>query len=65
MNERKQGRSQKAAAAKASLSERSARRIDKGELTPTPKPKRTHRTRKNLPGGCLGRGTGPSAGEGL
>ena len=47
MNERKQGRSQKAAAAKASLSERSARRIDKGELTPTPKPKRTHRPRKD------------------
>jgi hypothetical protein len=47
MNERKQGRSQKAAAAKASLSERSARRIDKGELIPTPIRQRTYRTRKD------------------
>lgn len=46
MDERKQGRLQKAAAAKASLSERSARRIDKGELTPAPQPKRNYRTRK-------------------
>lgn len=47
MDERKQGRLQKAAAAKASLSERSARRIDKGELTPAPQPKRNYRTRKD------------------
>lgn len=45
MDERKQGRAQVAAAAKASLSERSGRRIDKGELTPTPQPKRNYRTR--------------------
>ncbi len=45
MNERKQGRSQVSAAAKASISERSARRIDKGQLTPQPKAARHWRTR--------------------
>jgi len=47
MNERKQGRSQTTAAAKAALSERSARRIDHGELTPGPKPMRHWRTRQD------------------
>jgi len=47
MNERKQGRTQASAAAKAGLSERSARRIDKGELTTEPKPARHWRTRKD------------------
>lgn len=45
MEFRKQSQTQLAAAAKAGLSERSARRIDKGELTPSPKAKRTWRTR--------------------
>jgi hypothetical protein len=45
MDGRKQGRAQVAASAKASLSERSGRRIDRGELTPTPQPKRNYRTR--------------------
>lgn len=47
MNERKQGRTQAAAAAKAGLSERSARRIDKGELTNEAQPQRHWRTRKD------------------
>ena len=41
MEERKQGRTQVAAAAKAALSERTARRIDTGELTCSPRQKRT------------------------
>ena len=45
MDERKQGRAQIGAAAKACLSERSGRSIDKGELTPIPQPKRNYRTR--------------------
>lgn len=47
MNERKQGRTQVSAAAKTGLSERSARRIEKGELTTEPKPVRHWRTRKD------------------
>lgn len=47
MDERKQGRTQVAAAARASLSERTGRRIDAGELTSAPRPKRTWRTRKD------------------
>lgn len=47
MEERNQGRTQQAAAAKAGLSERSARRIDKGEVTIGSKPKRNWRTRKD------------------
>jgi len=47
MNERKQGRTQICSAAKAALSERSARRIDKGELTTEPKEKRHWKTRKD------------------
>ena len=42
MNERKQSRTQVAAAAKAGLSERSARRIDEGDLT--------HSRRQNIIG---------------
>jgi transposase InsO family protein len=45
MKERKQGSRQTVAAAKAGLSERSARRIDHGQLTPGPQPKRPWRTR--------------------
>jgi hypothetical protein len=47
MDERKQGRTQIAAAARASLSERTARRIDAGELTSSSRQKRTWRTREN------------------
>ena len=47
MSERKQGRAQATAAAKAGISERSARRIDSGELTTEPTPKRHWRTRKD------------------
>lgn len=47
MSERKQGRTQEAAAAKASISERSARRIDRGDLTLQATPKRHWRTRKD------------------
>ena len=47
MNERKQGRTQVSAAAKAGLSERSARRIDQGKLTTAPKSPRHWRTRKD------------------
>ena len=45
MNERRQGQNQQAAAAKAGLSERSARRIEHGELTLDPCPIRHWRTR--------------------
>lgn len=47
MNERKQGCHQATAAAKAGLSERSARRIDKGELTTSPNARRHWRTRED------------------
>ena len=47
MDERKKGRTQVAAAARASVSERTARRIDVGELTSSPRQKRTWRTRKD------------------
>ena len=47
MKQRKQGRTQVVAAAKAGLSERSARRIDHGELTPQPRLKRHWRTRED------------------
>ena len=47
MNERKQGKMQVTAAAKAGFSERSARRIDKGQLSTEPKAKRHWRTRKD------------------
>ena len=47
MNERKQGGTQVTAAAKAGLSERSARRIDKGDLTTQPSSKRHWRTRQD------------------
>ncbi len=47
MDERKHGRTQLVAGAKAALSERTARRIDKGELTSFPNPRRTWRTRKD------------------
>nr|WP_208022274.1 IS21 family transposase [Aestuariicella hydrocarbonica] len=47
MTERKQGRTQIAAAAKASISERTARRIETGQLTTEPAPKRHWRTRKD------------------
>ena len=47
MKERRQGRTQLAAAAKAAISERSARRIDNGELSVSPKPRRRWRTRKD------------------
>ncbi len=47
MSERKQGRIQASAAAKAGVSERSARRIDSGDLTTEPTPKRHWRTRKD------------------
>jgi transposase InsO family protein len=47
MSERKQGRTQEAAAAKASISERSARRIDRGDLSLQPISKRHWRTRKD------------------
>lgn len=45
MNERKQGHTQPVAAAKAGVSERSARRIDAGTLSLSPKPRRHWRTR--------------------
>lgn len=45
MNERLQGRTQHTAAAKAGISERSARRIEQGQLTPEPNPQRHWRTR--------------------
>ena len=47
MKQRKQGRTQVVAAAKAGLSECSARRIDHGELTPQPRLKRHWRTRED------------------
>ena len=47
MNKRKQGCTQKVAAAKAGLSERSARRIDKGTVTTSPNPRRHWRTRED------------------
>ena len=47
MKQRKQGQTQVVAAAKAGLSERSARRIDHGELTPQPRLKRHWRTRED------------------
>lgn len=47
MKKRKLGQSQSVSAAKAGVSERSARRIDKGELTPQPKPRRHWRTRQD------------------
>lgn len=48
MNERNdKGHTQLAAAAKAGFSERTARRIDQGELTTGPKPRRHWRTRKD------------------
>ena len=47
MNERKHGKTQTVAAAKAGISERSARRIDHEELTSGPNPKRHWRTRKD------------------
>lgn len=47
MNERKQGLSQTAAAAKAAVSERSARRIDSGKLSIESKQKKYWRTRKD------------------
>jgi hypothetical protein len=47
MKQRKQGRTQVVAAAKAGLSERSARRIDHGELNPQPRLKRHWRTRED------------------
>ncbi len=46
MDERKLGKTQVIAAAKAGLSERSARRIDHLELTTEPSPMRHWRTRK-------------------
>ena len=45
MSERKAGTSQQPSAAKAGISERSARRIDKGEHTEEPKARRHWRTR--------------------
>lgn len=45
MNERKQGRTQRAAAARAELSERTARRIEEGTLSPGNPVKRRWRTR--------------------
>lgn len=47
MTERKEGYTQCTAAAKAGISERSARRIDKGALETTPNPKRHWRTRND------------------
>ena len=47
MKERKLGSNQKVAAAKAGLSERSARRIDKGTLSTSPNPQRHWRTRQD------------------
>lgn len=47
MKERKQGCTQEVAAAKAGLSERSARRIDQGQLSVFPKPQRHWRTRED------------------
>lgn len=47
MNERKSGHTQCVAAAKAGVSERSARRIDKGEVTSSPKSRRHWRTRQD------------------
>lgn len=47
MSERKQGWTQVAAAVKSGISERSARRIDGGELTTEPTSKRQWRTRKD------------------
>lgn len=47
MNEREDGKTQKQAAAKASLSERSGRRIDKGELKGGMPRERNWRTRKD------------------
>lgn len=47
MNERKEGRSQIASAAKAAISERTARRIDTGELSTEVAPRRYWRTRKD------------------
>lgn len=47
MNERKSGKTQSQAAAKANMSERSGRRIDKGELSVSRKKERDWRTRKD------------------
>lgn len=47
MSLRTQGKEQATAAAKADISERSGRRIEKGEIVPGPKPKRHWRTRKD------------------
>lgn len=47
MNERKSGKTQVQAAAKANLSERSGRRIDKGAITASPKNSRHWRTRED------------------
>ena len=47
MNERKQGHTQIAAAAKAAIAERTARRIDTGQLTTEVTEKRHWRTRKD------------------
>ncbi len=47
MKERKQGLRQTTAAAKAGISERSARRIDRGQLTPGPNTDRYWRTRSD------------------
>jgi transcriptional regulator with XRE-family HTH domain len=46
MNERKQGFTQEIAAAKAGLSERSARRIEQGQVSVSPNPRRHWRTRE-------------------
>ena len=47
MKQRKQGRTQVVAAAQSGISERTARRIDHGELTTQPVPKRHWRTRQD------------------
>lgn len=47
MSKRKQGHNQKVAAAKAGVSERSARRIDNGALSTSPHPRRHWRTRED------------------
>ena len=47
MNERKEGRSQADSAAKAAISERTARRIDTGQLSAEVSEKRHWRTRQD------------------
>ena len=52
MKERKEGRTQESSAAKAAISERTARRIDRGELSTETTSKRYWRTRGGFQAKC-------------